>query len=389
MKRPEVTFARFKGVRNTLAANALEPDDLVAAVNVDLDDAGGVSRRPGVTAAVAGAAHSLWAPPDGSEPCVFVQSGTLKRLTALDAATTLGSGYSDLPMAYVKVNDRVYFANGVESGVIDNGAVRAWGLDIPAFHVTRTLGELGSGTYQCAITTIAADGRESGADMAVRMDVADGSGLAFTWDAVDGAQVALYVSERNGETLYRAGVVDAALGTFTWAGGALAVSLGTQFLDKPPVGTVLGQHNGRVYIGAGSFIFPTVALAYEHCDLRDYLAIDGTPVTMIEGVDAGLFVGTQQAGYFLPGGRIEDMGLRKVVDAAVVPGSAVVEDATRIFGKGSGRTVLFASALGIHAGLPDGSIDNLSRERFVFDVPARAAATLRADTEITQYVLNA
>lgn len=385
----EAAFARFKGIRNTVPSEALEADDLLDGVNVDLDDTGGAKRRPGLAVTVEGSAHSIWAPADGSEPCLFVQSGALQRMTALGSVATLGSGYSDQPMAYIKVNDRVYFTNGSESGVVDNGAVRAWGLDVPAAPaVTRVLGNLAAGTYQVAITTIAADGRESGADLAVRIDVAEGSGLEIAWGTVAGTRVAVYVSECNGERLYRAGVADATLGSFTWAGGSLSVSLDTQFLDKPPAGTALGWHNGRIYIGAGAFVFPTVALSYEHCDLRDFIALDGSPVTMVQGIDAGVFVGTEQAGYFLPGGRIEEMGLRKIVDAGVVPGSAVLDDAARVFGRGSGKVVLFATKLGVYAGLPDGSAENLTHERYVFEAPARAAAALRADNEITQYLLS-
>lgn len=382
-------FGRFRGILNTLEEDRLGVRDLKRAINVDLDDVGDVTRRAGRTVQISGAAHSLWAPEDGSGPALFVQGGVLRKMTSLTTSLALGSGYSDLPMAYLKLNRRVYVTNTRETGVVDDDGLRAWGLGIPAVpSVTRTTGYLAAGTYLFTMTTLDDDGRESGADLAARVDLTDGSGLTFTWGDVDGTKVAIYITEPNGEMLYRAAVIDAAAGTFTWIGGVLAVSLDTQFLDKPPAGQALADHGGRIYIASGPVIYPTRALDHEHCDLRDLIMLDGTEVRFVAGVKAGIFAGTEQATYYLPGGRLEELDLNRIVAAPGIAGSVVISDAATIFGKGSGRVVLFGTGAGIYAGMDDGSHINLTRERYVFTAPSRAAALLRADQKLVQYLLN-
>lgn len=398
----DFTIQAVAGIRNTLTSERLHnvptrkapAVDLVEARNVDIDDSFAVSRRAGQTLEAAHFAHSLWANADQTI-CLFVEDQTLKRLMGVGGpVVTLAQGLaSGRRMAYVAVNDRVYFSNGAQTGVID-GSVRSWGMaatEAPA--VSAIAGLLGAGVYQAAYTHLRRDGQESGCALAAQITLAEGAGVRFTWNVPDDAdvdQVALYLSEPNGMVMYQAGVYPVAALAADVTGPALALPLATQWLDAPPAGQCLALHNGRIFIGAGAFVFATAALDFEHCDLRDYLALDGSAVRFIVGVTGGLFIGTAQAVYFASGERLESYTLRKVSTGAAVTGSVVTANGAVVTGNAelsAQEVVLFTTDEGVLMGLPDGSVQNLTQERYRFAPGAEGAAVFREEPTRHQYLL--
>lgn len=400
----DFTIQAVAGIRNTLTPERLHnvptrkvpAVDLVEATNVDIDDSGAVARRAGQLLASASVVHSLWSNADQTI-CLFVEGQSLKRLTEVGGTSivmTLAMGLaSGRRMAYVEVNDRVYFSNGVQTGVID-GSVRSWGMaatEAPA--VSAIAGLLGAGVYQAAYTHLRRDGQESGCALAAQITLADGAGVRFTWNAPDDAdvdEVALYLSEPNGMVMYQAGVYPASALSADVTGPALALPLATQWLDAPPAGQCLALHNGRIFIGAGAFVFGTAALDFEHCDLRDYLALDGSAVRFLVGVTGGLFIGTAQAVYFASGERLESYTLRKVSTAPAVIGSVVTANGAVVTGNeelSPHEVVLFTTAEGVFMGLPDGSVQNLTQERYRFVPGAEGAAVFREEATRHQYLL--
>lgn len=388
----DLTFRAFAGLRNTLDAERLEPADLSAAVNIDLDDSGRAARRAGSTLRVPGAAHSLWA--DG-DTCLYVSADELRRLQPDFSSQVLANGLTpDLPAAYVRAQDRIYWSNGAQTGVVADARARAWGIPLPAAPAaTASAGTLTAGRYQYALTWLRADGLESGAGLPATIDLPAGSGVTFAWTPpADPAlrEAVLYLSEPNGMVLYRALTVPAAAARATFTGGLLATPLDTQWLDAPPPGQCLALSRGRIYIGAGAFVYGTAPLSYEHCDLRDYLALDDSPVRFVLGVDGGLYVGTARAVHFASGARLDEMTRRTVVPAAAVAGSAVLADGFAALGNAelAGQQIaLFATAAGIVAGLPDGTVLNLSAERYRFAASAAGAALFRHADSRRQYLL--
>ena len=136
----------FTGLRNDRPVERFEDGDLSVAQNIDIDNSGAVSRRDGYTLRSAGAKHSLWSS-DDETLALYVSGTSLVRLNADMSGTVLMTGLTaGLPMAYWKTLDRVYFTNGQQSGVLDNGAVRSWGLAVPsAPAVSVTVGAMPAG----------------------------------------------------------------------------------------------------------------------------------------------------------------------------------------------------------------------------------------------------
>jgi hypothetical protein len=396
----DVSLGSFSGIHNTLSAERIKTTasrddssvDLVEAVNVDIDNSKQLSRRPGQTLKIAGAAHSLWA--DGAI-CLFIAAGSMFIMNEGYGLTEVAAGLSTDPMSYVLANGRVYHSNGVVTGVVDEGRVRAWGVDINDIHVRgiATGGTMPAGTYLYAMTFTTRDGQESGTGLAQRIDLPFGGGIDFNWSVPDDTNIvdcSIYISQENGEVMYLAAKLDVEQQTFAYVGGERTLPLATQWMDAPPAGQALALHKGRIYIAAGEYLYATTALSYEHCDLRDYRAFDGTPINVVAAVEGGLFVGTEKEIYFLNGATFGDNTLVRKMEFGAVRGSLVYADGQAVTGNPAMNGVivaLFATSDGIVMGSPDGSLINLTRERYQMPEGKGGAAVFMAG-QYSKYLLT-
>src|SRR5574340_1597454 len=213
-------FKAFTGLRNDVQSERMEAGDLVAADNVNIDSSGQLSRREGRTLALAGDYHSLWA---AGDVCLMVGGTTLYRVAPGYTTTALRTGLTaGAKMAYQAINERVYWSNGRESGVIEAGASRSWGLAVPAHQgtATATAGSLAAGTYQWAVTYLRDDGQESGTGLAGVITLTEEGGIALSdlpvsSDANATLLKVLYLTECNGSVLYEAATLDADATTHT------------------------------------------------------------------------------------------------------------------------------------------------------------------------------
>jgi hypothetical protein len=396
----DVTLGAFAGIRNTVGPERLHvlpsrdnpATDLVAAVNVDIDNAGQPSRRAGTTLARAGTPHSLWAQGD---MCLFAEGASLKRLYPDYSADTLTTGLTvGARMAYVEVNGRIYWSNEHQTGVIADGRSRSWGMAIPpAPGLSAIAGQLTAGQYQCVVTHVRTDGQESGAALPSLMTLAQDGGLRASWPLPEDPGIELarvYLSTPDGTTLYLAAESDIADLYTEITDCRFALPLATQWQDAPLAGHLLAYSRGRIYIAQGAFIFATTALGFEYVDLRDYFAIDGTRLRVLVGVEGGLFAATERQAVFLAGERFEEMVVKPVAAAGGVEGSAVLVDGMAATGNkdlSGQRCALFATGEGVLLGLPSGAVMNLSRERYQFTPSAFAAGGFHQDARLNQYVL--
>jgi hypothetical protein len=388
------SYGKFAGLRNTVPAERMKPEDLLVARNVDLDNGQRLSRRSGQTLLVAGSVHSLWAE---DATCLYVRDGSMFQLTPQLASIEVAAGLSDAPMAYVRVGERVYHANGATSAVLTDGAVRGWGIPIDQIAVNATLiptGTLPAGVYQFAMTWLRDDGQESGTGLATRIDLPAQGGLRFSWAVPDDLSIVgaiLYLTDADSKTLLQALQVDIEAGQADYLGGPRSLPLATQWYDVPPAGQCLAHYKGRIYIAAGAHLYATTPLGYEYCDVRDFRSFDGSTITVLGAVDGGLFIGTERGLYFLGGANFAENTLQILLNSACVAGSLASGDGMAVTGRTelSGRRVLLLTTVdGVVLGLPDGSIQNLTLERYQFTPGARGAAVLRLDPTLSQYLIT-
>lgn len=139
-----IILGSFAGIKNTVGAERLQPSELAAAVNVDLDDAGQLRRRRGYERRHTGNHHSLI---DVGGRCFVVRDGVLGELSEdLSFREILPVGPTKL--CYVRVGPVVYFSSETIAGKIVNGQYQPWGEQrgpqwlSPVMRPTDTLGEV-------------------------------------------------------------------------------------------------------------------------------------------------------------------------------------------------------------------------------------------------------
>lgn len=387
-----VAYTAFAGVRNDVAPERLAPSDLALGDNVDLDQSGRLSRRAGYTQRVAGATHSLWADP-AQEICLYVAGGALRQLAPdLTSAARLTLADGAARMSYVRVNERVYFSNGVETGILENGAVRTWGLAVPPTPgVAVTVGNMPAGLYQYALTWLRADGQESGAALAGRVDVPEGGGLNLTLPvAVDPTVVAkvLYLTTPNGETLYEAAVPFPNALTAAYYGNdanELATPLDTQFLQAAPAGQLVAYHRGRLFVAVGSVLYMSEPYAYELFDLRQHLDLDAR-ITMLAplidkeqgntGINSGMFIGTDKSCGALIGMGPDDFQYVPKQNYGALLGALDYVDGSQFNdgGSTSRQLPIWLSTRGICVGMPSMQVQNLTLGRYLSPMAGQGAA---------------
>jgi len=106
----------FRGLNNVVDPLRLDLDWLVQADNVDITDTGALRRRAGYTLAQAGAftgAYNTIA----LDRLYLVDAGVLKVMATTPVA--LKTLASTAPMYWCEVNGRVFFNNGVDSGILE------------------------------------------------------------------------------------------------------------------------------------------------------------------------------------------------------------------------------------------------------------------------------
>lgn len=386
-----VAYQAFSGLRNDVNPERFGPGDLELALNVDLDKSGQLSRRDGYTNVATGAKHSLWSD-DAETMCLFVDGNQLMLMqpdySGMPLTTLTGL---DLRMSYTKVNDTVYFSNGVDIGVLENGAVRSWGLQVPTLPgVALTVGAMPAGDYQFTMTFFRADGQESGAPLAGLISVPAGTGLAFTLPVSPDPTVtskAIYLSTPNGNTLYLAVLTGNQATSAFYANDTneLTLPCSTQFLGPPPPGQLVAYYRGRAYTANGDLLYPSSSFGYELFDQREYIQLDGR-VTLLaimedkerlgEGQHSGFFVGTDRTCGTIVGTEPQDFQyIPKTTFGAVfgamdyVDGSIFADGAT-----GARMLPMWLTTQGICVGMPDMDIRNLTRTKYMFPASGQGAA---------------
>lgn len=392
----EFQHDKFLGLRNTVGSEGFELGDLEVANNCDIDDLSEIHRRYGTGAPTAGIDRCLWA---NDSICLGVGSNALKRLNADFSLTTLRSGLTpNRDLAYVSMGDRVFYSNGVETGIVQNGQNRTWGIEVPRLPVVAvTSGTLLAGDYQYVLTFVRNDGQESGAGRAGTIALSAVGGIALSSIPVSTdpsvVSVNVYATPVGGQTLYLRGTIPNGQTTFTI--NALqqdAFPLLTQFLSPPPAGDFLGLFNGRVLVGVGNRLYPSEPYAPELFDLRKSYAFLSR-ITMIDGVEhqlEGLWLGTEDIVARLDGKSPEEWTFDVVADYGVIPGTLTYNDGELLLdgSKKGDHVAFFATKRGLCAGTPKGEFFNLTEARYAYPSMDRGAGIVRRHRGIAQYLVS-
>ncbi len=303
-----------RGVNNTVDETALPRDingqqiAVREAVNVDVSDAGKLSRRDGYTRVASGTMHSAWS--DDYLPFgLFVDGDILKAMHDDAAIEVVMTGLAPAPMSYERVNDLVLFTNGVQCGQVRMDlTVQPWGVAAPGHQPTIEAidGGLDPGSYQIAVTLLDPAGRESGALRAAPISLPSGGGIRLTDIPAPpaGGRVRVYCTSGNDGVLRAAATFDASITSYDLTQPAQGRVCDTQRLRVLPAGQCIAFGHGRTFVARGNeLLFSDVLRNNLYHPGRNQIAFNGR-ITMIAFVgdgtpDAGLYVSDSKRTYFL------------------------------------------------------------------------------------------
>ncbi|MGH7176130.1 MAG: hypothetical protein ACREJC_02010 [Tepidisphaeraceae bacterium] len=329
------------GMNNRLAEFELKGEKLEflrEAFNVDVSDTGRVRSRRGFTRIRTNiSGHSVFA---AKGRFLFCDSGDLRLGVPPGDSVILSGLPTQMPMAYVEVNDEIRLSNGfITKRLTAGGALTPWGVATPSGAPTASplaFGALDEGRYQVAVTHVAPDGEESGASIVAIVDVAAGGGIQLVGipQPSDGyaTLIRIYVTKQNGDLFYL--YDDVPVGTFNldvFASSALGPALDTFFLQPFPPCSSLEYYNGRIYGANGPFVFYTESFRYGLFRPAQNFIMFPSDVTVLKAVEDGFYVCADQT-YWLGGPTPKTTGMRTLFPFGGVRGTGVKREDNREVG---------------------------------------------------------
>lgn len=396
----DVEFAKFAGLRNTVPPERFDTSDLAVATNVDIDDSLELLRRRGTTQVRAGVYTALWG--DGVY-AYGVKAGSLIRINPDESELVLRTGISAtarMAFAGVVPGGRVYYSNGVQSGVIENNASRSWGLDVPTsigVAATSTSGLLRAGRYLWTVAYIASDGQVSGAPVSSVVELAGsqtGASGGFTIASIPQSTdprviaIEIYVSDCNGETLYSRGTVANGFNnTFAYPveipPGRL---LTTQFFAPVPVGAeAIAYAFGRTFVGVSNLLYVSEPNAPELFDYRNVFPFDSS-VNIIAPQADGVYLATDTSISWHQGKNPSEWQYLQKFPYGGIRGTLANAPAEWIDSKQDGDVSIFMSSQGVIVGGNGGNVDNITQERFLFPIQGEGTGLARRHRGFRQYL---
>lgn len=383
-----IKLEKFAGINNILPSHRLKDNELATANDVDIGMSGELRRRKGYVQS-SNASHRYIHQSAGG--LLAVKNGDLVK-SAGPAQLTLQASVGANRMWYVELPDgRTGFSNGLINGITDGVTTTPWGVPLPPTigTLTSVVGELHPGDYQYAITYVRlVDGLEGGPSYSNPIPVPDGGILLTGLPVEAGYKINVYLSSVNGGQMYYAG--NTLTGSFSYMSknSGLTMPCRTEFLHPMPVGTLLTHWRGRTLVAQGDVLWASEVHRPELCDMRRSFKQFSSPITLIQPVDDGIWLGTETELAFLSGNEFENLRYELKVEGRVVLGSGVTVEGEQIKrGDGVGQgvaMVCIADGL-IVAGFKGGELQRLTEGRYK-STATEVVATFRLLDMIPQYI---
>lgn len=368
----------FRGINNVADITQLAPGELARAENVEIDTRGMLHRRRGRTLRLAGGAHSPHESPFGL--MVVLDNDLVLLNSSFAVARTLYPTLGYTRVWYANLPDgRVAFSNGLIAGLVTATTTTALGVSAP---VDAGVGAVGETPYAVTYVRLA-DGREG--PPTYGLSGIDPEQAVIGLPRLDGHRINVYLAPHG--ALLLAGSTDT--DSFTHAGGQLGVELDAAYLDVPPVGTQLTVWGSRLLIADGKTLWGCAPFRPEVCNLgKDFLQFDEN-ITLLFGVEDGLFVGTQSRVWFLAGTAFDTLQARVVASAGAALGSCVVFDSQYLNEKarprGSNRVAACLIGDVLHVLGSSGICTPLTADRYRF-AASEVWASVRLKGGALQYI---
>jgi hypothetical protein len=311
----------FRGLNNVADPQRLGLEWLTQADNVDVTQIGALRRCRGFARSTTATALTGAYGTKDLQRLYVVDNGVLQQVQANMSLVTLRSGLSSAPMYFEEVNGIVYFTNGVDYGLIRDGAARPWGIAQPSTPTVVVVngGSLVAGVYQIICTLVDADGLESSNSSVRAVDAVAGSRIFVNGiPQVSGYTTNLYSTVADGTVFFL--LQEGAGDSYTLDAGQVHGRELPFWNTDVPRGTIPAFFQGQMNVAESflandvSAIWRSLPLHYHHFDRGLGLAVPGT-VRMLIGLEKALIIGTDRQ-IFASDGE----GLTELAPYGVVPG---------------------------------------------------------------------
>ena len=276
-----------------------------------------------------------------------------------DSTQQLAGAVGPGAVACVGHNGELFISTPAETWRCDGARLQPWGVPEPAVSVSLIPGPL-NGVVTVGVTALGAGGEESG----VEPFVLTLSEQSIVISSNDSRTLRLYVSPPNHETLYYQGDLR----------GQHVVTevrddtdrLVTDGLRPFPACSMLASHHG-VIVGALDryVVMSEPMMPHLHDPIAGFFQY-ASPVNLLVATDGGVFIGTDDATYFLSGLETDPSQLLALNVGAIAGTGVALPD---------GRAAWF-TRYGQAIGAADGSVALINSGKFSPDLAAQGAAGL-------------
>lgn len=384
-----LTFKGFTGINNVQPELRLKGADLLQATDVDMGLTGEISRRGGFTQ------ESDQCHKNVHQAQGFMLATCGSALTAIHPDGSrhvihpaLGSDrvwYCDLP------DGRTTFSNGLIHGVTDGLVGMERSVPAPE-HLgapDAAFGALNPGQYRYHLSYVRlADMLEGPAASSAPVAVEQGGLRLDGLPALDGHAIHVYLSGQDGEGAYLAGSTEGTSFEYKGNNAALVLPCRTLGAEVFPVGTITAFWRGRVLVAQGNVLWASRPMAPHLADWRDFKPLSA-PITAIQPVEDGVYVGTEQDLVFLAGTAWEQLAYVPTLRGPVVRGSGVSAPGHRLKlgdGTGGGQAMLCIAGGEVVAGFAGGQTASLTADRYRTAVNEVCATFRELPGGIPQYL---
>ncbi len=384
-----LNFKQFAGINNVLPSHRFGQKDLLQARDVDAGMSSELRRRKGHTLVSAACHKNLWQ----SEGFLLATSGG--DLVRSDGAVqtvlypSLGASrvwYADLP------GGRTAFGNGLLMGVTDGTSGGTADIALPVPHTTGSVadidGTLAPGQYRYAVTLVRqTDGLEGAPEYSTPVMTERGGLLLMGLPREAGYTTNVYLTPKDGEAFYLVGPATDGVLSIT-APPDNRLPLRNDRLRPMPSGTLLTFWRGRLLVVSGNVLWASLPHRVGLCDVRQDFKQFGAPITLVQPVDDGIYVGTEGELVFLAGDTFDKLSMTQVSPGWVTLGSgAAVRGEHLKLGERTGQgSAMVCIADGIlMSGFNGGTINRLTEGRYRV-AHTEVWATFRINDGVPQYV---
>ena len=386
-KDSSIDIVGFSGMNNVKEKEGFYSADGVTEpriiLNADVDQTGGVFKRPGITKVITLASGiGLWA---GLTCSLFVDGGTLYRFTPPTILSIGSVGSRGFPLSYVEIEGKVYFSNQYCNGVFDPTAntISDWGILPPSGPLLLTgSGSLLPGIYNVTMTNTVGD-QISGTGPITSIELTSVGGIQVI-NRPAGAVV--WCTDANEFIFYRVDTVNQITSIPT------VEPCPSLLCSPPPYLSNLCYAFGRVWGSAGKTLYYSQPFKFGWFRLAANRFEFESEITLIAKVSTGLFIGMKDKTRFLEGTEPEKM---QQIDAGAgsVQGTLAycnnVPYLADIMGtqeKGYVDVPIWVTAEGIVVGNGNGRLFNLTKNRLRFGTPEKGASLYRNEGGVFQFL---